>query len=883
MIKNQRVFWSGQYLFPDTDDPGDEPDVGLLEGTVTFAPVWDAGVSGLLSDSQRSTYVKPFPIEIRDGQLMSDDDGTWIPGVKIPASIGGHPLAWVARFDLSAGGEKVAVRELRFTSNPDGEVHLHNVIPAEAIYPQLPPDIVKGDSVTNIYNQGQYVVFIVGEPPRTKQYVLAFPGTDEAIAGAEAALQEMRDIRDDAEIQIGQTRDAAEDHINRTRDAAEIRIGHTRDDAETTITQTRDEAVTTVNQTRTAAETTITQTRDEAVSTVDQTRTAAETVITQTRTDAEASITQTRTDAETAITQTRDEAVSTVNQVRTDAETSMAQTLTQANDARDAAETSRGRAHDSEVAAGESARDAAADRAIVSDLKVQVDNSRSHVDQRVQDFDADYLAAQVDIDNRVAGWGTQFDQDLLTFQGLKTEMQNIATDVAADVAHLDGIAEQVEDALDVVRAHRWVPRGEWDAATTYVAGDVVVFDGGSYYAGADIPVGTPPPGGQWVVLGQGGISDASELSGKLGPLVDAADASVDLSAEVGVPPEMHDALLREILGTLVRGVDSTVDADRVEGAVTEHLDLSNGMVTFNVWNPETESFYPLVMDAGSLSEALYAGMAYASSGVSEIQGILPSKADLVSGKVPLGQLPELNSAGNLTGALTGQVEADGATVEYMGQSDGTRYRIPLRELALYLADDLLTTHVGPSLEGKSDKGHKHTRSDITDLDPALALKADLDGSGKLLASQLPALAITEFLGTVASQAAMLALSGQRGDWCVRTDRGTQWILIADNPAVVGSWREMVTPAAPVSSVAGRTGAVTLSKSDVGLSSVDNTSDLNKPISSAVSAALGTKAASDHTHTPASIGAEPAQWYGTQAQYDAISPKDPNRTYNILEG
>ena len=218
MIKNQRVFWSGQYLFPDTDDPGDEPDVGLLEGTVTFAPVWDAGVSGLLSDSQRSTYVKPFPIEIRDGQLMSNDDGTWIPGAKIPASIGGHPISWVARFDLSAGGEKITVRELRFTSSPDGEVHLHNVIPAEAIFPQLPPDIVKGDSVTNIYTQGQYVVFIVGDPPRTKQYVLAFPGTDEAIAAAEAAVVEFEQLRDAGVLAIEQTRTSAEAAIGQARD-----------------------------------------------------------------------------------------------------------------------------------------------------------------------------------------------------------------------------------------------------------------------------------------------------------------------------------------------------------------------------------------------------------------------------------------------------------------------------------------------------------------------------------------------------------------------------------------------------------------------------------------------------------------------------------------
>ena len=47
--------------------------------------------------------------------------------------------------------------------------------------------------------------------------------------------------------------------------------------------------------------------------------------------------------------------------------------------------------------------------------------------------------------------------------------------------------------------------------------------------------------------------------------------------------------------------------------------------------------------------------------------------------------------------------------------------------------------------------------------------------------------------------------------------------------------------APVTSVAGRTGAVTLTKSDVGLSNVDNTSDASKPVSTAQQTALDAKA------------------------------------------
>jgi hypothetical protein len=54
-------------------------------------------------------------------------------------------------------------------------------------------------------------------------------------------------------------------------------------------------------------------------------------------------------------------------------------------------------------------------------------------------------------------------------------------------------------------------------------------------------------------------------------------------------------------------------------------------------------------------------------------------------------------------------------------------------------------------------------------------------------------------------------------------------------------------AATVTSLNGQTGAVTIDKTSVGLSNADNTSDVNKPISSATQTALNAKAATVHTH------------------------------------
>ncbi len=104
--------------------------------------------------------------------------------------------------------------------------------------------------------------------------------------------------------------------------------------------------------------------------------------------------------------------------------------------------------------------------------------------------------------------------------------------------------------------------------------------------------------------------------------------------------------------------------------------------------------------------------------------------------------------------------------------------------------------------------------------PNLALKADLVG-GVIPTSQLPSLAVTDFLGTAANQAAMLALSGQRGDWSIRTDAGANggtWVLIADGGSSLAHWQRLGYPIAPVSSVNSQTGDIVLGFGDVGAAS-----------------------------------------------------------------
>jgi hypothetical protein len=70
--------------------------------------------------------------------------------------------------------------------------------------------------------------------------------------------------------------------------------------------------------------------------------------------------------------------------------------------------------------------------------------------------------------------------------------------------------------------------------------------------------------------------------------------------------------------------------------------------------------------------------------------------------------------------------------------------------------------------------------------------------------------------TAASQAAMLVLSAaEKGDLCIRTDLSKTFVLAGTSPATLGDWQELLSPTAGVSSVAGKTGAVTLVVADVG--------------------------------------------------------------------
>lgn len=55
----------------------------------------------------------------------------------------------------------------------------------------------------------------------------------------------------------------------------------------------------------------------------------------------------------------------------------------------------------------------------------------------------------------------------------------------------------------------------------------------------------------------------------------------------------------------------------------------------------------------------------------------------------------------------------------------------------------------------------------------------------------------DFLGVVANQAAMLLLVGDKGDWCIRSDTNTVFVVINTPSSLIGNWQQLAYPVDPM--------------------------------------------------------------------------------------
>lgn len=203
----------------------------------------------------------------------------------------------------------------------------------------------------------------------------------------------------------------------------------------------------------------------------------------------------------------------------------------------------------------------------------------------------------------------------------------------------------------------------------------------------------------------------------------------------------------------------------------------------------------------------------------------------------------------------------------------------LRDRGTHTGTQAISTVSGlqDALDGKQAAGsyasatHTHVIADVDGLQTALDGKQAAGSYATLVNGTVPSNQLPGFVDDVLEYTNVgdLPGTGETGKLYVVTSEnkvyrwsGSQYIEIVGSPGTTDSITEGTTnlyytdarasAAAPVQSVAGRSGDVVLAKADVGLSNVDNTSDADKPVSTATQTALDGKASSSHTHAASAI-------------------------------
>jgi hypothetical protein len=273
----------------------------------------------------------------------------------------------------------------------------------------------------------------------------------------------------------------------------------------------------------------------------------------------------------------------------------------------------------------------------------------------------------------------------------------------------------------------------------------------------------------------------------------------------------------------------------------------------------TLSAFPATGEAGNIYIALDTGKAYrwTTGGYVEVSaapvtsvGGRTGAISLTSSDVGLGNVNNTSDASKPVS--TAQAAADSA-VATTAANDATTKADAAKAYAIQRANHTGTQAI----------------STVSGLQTALDSKQDggsyatLDGGGKVPATLLPSY-VDDVIEAASLSYLNASVTGETGKIYVTLDNnktfrwsGSTFVEISASPGSTDAVTEgsvnlyftnsRASAAAPVQQVAGKTGNVSITKSDVGLGNVDNTSDAAKPVSTATQTALDGKAATSHTH------------------------------------
>ena len=175
----------------------------------------------------------------------------------------------------------------------------------------------------------------------------------------------------------------------------------------------------------------------------------------------------------------------------------------------------------------------------------------------------------------------------------------------------------------------------------------------------------------------------------------------------------------------------------------------------------------------------------------------------------------ISLSGDVTGATTFDGSEDAAitvVLKNTGATEGTFTKVTVNEKGLITKTELLTPEDIPdlTLAKITDAGTAAKR----DVGTAEGNLVEIGADGKINETLLPKIAITD-TQVVADEAEMLALTAEKGDVAIRTDKNRSFILKQAPADNLANWLELKSPECTVFSVNGKTGDIVLSTTDVG--------------------------------------------------------------------
>jgi len=366
----------------------------------------------------------------------------------------------------------------------------------------------------------------------------------------------------------------------------------------------------------------------------------------------------------------------------------------------------------------------------------------------------------------------------------------------------------------------------------------------------------------------GGTAGAPTVPG-LALKANASDVATSLNLKANISDVTSDLALKASNSALTSGLALKIDAAQ-KGAANGVATLNAlGIIPSNQLPPVTLSSTNVVgSDATmtALSSATVGSIAVRTdANKNYVLSALPASTlanwvELLTPAAPVQAVNGYTGSVNLTKTDFDLGNVDNTSDANKPISNDTQTALDLKanttDLNAGLAQKMNITDANIALASKSNLSEVNTalstKMSTLDATAALNLKLDankvgavngvasLDALGKVPTDQIPAVSFSS-VKVLGSEAAMLGLSSAViGSVVIRTDENKNYVLATSNPSVLSNWIQLLTPAAPVQTVNGYSGNVSITKTDLGLENVQNTTDADKIISTRTQTALDLK-------------------------------------------